>query len=66
MKILVIDDEPVVLNSCRKVLEEDGFDVYLVPSADEALKAMERGRIDFSARRCQDAQARWDISYAKG
>ena len=42
MKILVIDDEPVILNSCRKVLEEDGFDVYLVPSADEALKAMKK------------------------
>jgi len=42
MKILVIDDEPVVLNSCRKVLEEGGFDVYLVPSADEALKAMKK------------------------
>ncbi len=47
MKILVIDDEPVVLNSCRKVLEEDGFDVYLVPSADEALKAMKRGVLIF-------------------
>jgi DNA-binding response OmpR family regulator len=40
MKILVVDDEPVVLNSCRKVLEEDGFDVRLVPSADEALTAL--------------------------
>jgi DNA-binding NtrC family response regulator len=46
MKILVIDDEPVVLTSCRKVLEEDGFDVYLVPSADEALKAMKKGVFD--------------------
>jgi len=46
MKILVIDDEPVVLNSCRKVLEEDGFDVYLVPSADEALKAMKKEFFD--------------------
>jgi len=46
MKILVIDDEPVVLNSCRKVLEEDGFDVYLVPSADEALKAMKKEVFD--------------------
>jgi len=40
MKILVVDDEPVVLNSCRKVLEEDGFDVRLVPSADKALKVI--------------------------
>jgi len=46
MKILVIDDEPVVLNSCRKVLEEDGFDVYLVPSADEALKGMKKEGFD--------------------
>jgi DNA-binding NtrC family response regulator len=47
MKILVIDDAPIVLNSCRKVLEEDGFDVYLVPSADEALKAMKKEGFDF-------------------
>lgn len=40
MKILVIDDEPVVLNSCRKVLEQDGFDVCLVASADEALELL--------------------------
>ena len=46
MKILVIDDEPVVLTSCRKVLEEDGFDAYLVPSADEALKAMKKEVFD--------------------
>jgi len=46
MKILVIDDEPVILNSCRKVLEQDGFDVYLVPSADEALKAMKKEVFD--------------------
>jgi len=46
MKILVTDDEPVVLNSCRKVLEEDGFDVYLVPSVDEALKAMKKEGFD--------------------
>jgi len=46
MKILVVDDEPVVLNSCRKVLEEDGFDVRLVPSADEALKAIKDEEFD--------------------
>jgi len=46
MKILVIDDEPVVLDSCRKVLEEDGFDVRLVPSADEALKVIKDDGFD--------------------
>lgn len=40
MKILVVDDESIVLDSCQKVLESEGFDVYLVPSADKALDAM--------------------------
>jgi DNA-binding NtrC family response regulator len=40
MKILVVDDEEIVLESCQAVLEEAGFEVVLVPSADEALKAM--------------------------
>jgi DNA-binding NtrC family response regulator len=40
MKILVVDDEEIVLESCQAVLEEAGFEAVLVPSADEALKAM--------------------------
>jgi len=43
MKILVVDDESIVLDSCKRVLEADGFDAYLVPSADKALDAMEQG-----------------------
>jgi len=41
MKILVVDDEGIVLDSCQRVLEADGFDAYLVPSADKALESME-------------------------
>jgi len=41
MKILVVDDEGIVLDSCRRVLEEDGFDVLLVTSADKAISAIE-------------------------
>jgi DNA-binding NtrC family response regulator len=43
MKILVVDDESIVLDSCKRVLEADGFDAYLVPSADKALEAIEYG-----------------------
>jgi DNA-binding NtrC family response regulator len=43
MKILVVDDESIVLDSCKRVLEADGFDASLVPSADKALEAMEYG-----------------------
>jgi DNA-binding NtrC family response regulator len=42
MKILVVDDEEIVLESCQAVLEEAGFEAVLVPSADEALQAMNR------------------------
>ena len=42
MKILVIDDEQVVLNSCQRVLEAEGFEVALVPSVTDALEALER------------------------
>ncbi|MBN1226805.1 MAG: response regulator [Deltaproteobacteria bacterium] len=41
MKILVVDDENIVLDSCRKVLVSEGYDVCLVPSADKAIAAME-------------------------
>jgi len=41
MKILVVDDERIVLESCRRVLGES-FEVSLAKSADEALEAMNR------------------------
>jgi DNA-binding NtrC family response regulator len=46
MEILVVDDEPVVLDSCRRVLEAEGFRVHLVPSADAALAAMSESQFD--------------------
>ena len=41
MKILVVDDEPIVLNCCQRILEDQGYAVHLVGSADEAITAME-------------------------
>jgi len=40
MKILVVDDEDIVLDSCQAVLEEENFEVMLVSSADKALEVM--------------------------
>ena len=40
MKILVVDDEDIVLESCQAIFELEGFEVMLVPSADKALEAM--------------------------
>jgi DNA-binding NtrC family response regulator len=41
VKILVVDDDPIVLDSCRRVFEAEGIEVFLVPSAEKALEAME-------------------------
>lgn len=37
MKVLVVDDEPIVLKSCRRVLESEGWEVTCAPSVAEAL-----------------------------
>ena len=41
MKILVVDDENIVLESCRLVLQTEGYEVILVSSSDAALKIIE-------------------------
>jgi len=38
--ILVVDDEPIVLDCCRLILEADGYIVHLVQSVDEAIEAL--------------------------
>ncbi len=38
MKILVVDDDAIVIKSCRRILEVEGFEVTTVPSAEEALE----------------------------
>ena len=40
MNILVVDDDPIVLASCRRVLEAEGYDVVTVASVGEALEAV--------------------------
>lgn len=42
MNILVVDDDPVVRSSCRRVLEAEGHTVIVSSSAQEALSALER------------------------
>ena len=41
VKILIVDDEQVVLKSCRKILEAEGYEVFLSSSAVGALVAVE-------------------------
>jgi DNA-binding NtrC family response regulator len=40
-KILVVDDDRIVLESCRRILENEGHRVYLVESAMQAIELLE-------------------------
>jgi DNA-binding NtrC family response regulator len=46
MKILVVDDDAIVIKSCKRILEEEGFEVSTVPSADNALEEIKRSDFD--------------------
>jgi DNA-binding NtrC family response regulator len=39
-KILVVDDDQIVLQSCKRILESEGFDVVLVNSAMKAIELL--------------------------
>lgn len=41
MKILVVDDDTIVLESCRRILEPEGHEVVEASSARDALRALE-------------------------
>jgi DNA-binding NtrC family response regulator len=43
MKIMVVDDEGIVLESCRRILEPEGYELVLAASADAALEAVDAG-----------------------
>jgi len=46
MKILVVDDDAIVIRSCKRILEAEGFEVSAVPSADSALETMKTSDFD--------------------
>ena len=44
--ILVVDDEPSILNLCRRLLEREGFDTVTVDTAGDGLRLATTGRFD--------------------
>jgi DNA-binding NtrC family response regulator len=46
MKILVVDDDAIVVKSCKRVLEAEGFEVSAVSSADQALETVKKYDFD--------------------
>ncbi len=46
MKILVVDDDAIVVKSCKRILEAEGFEISAVSSADQALEAVKKYDFD--------------------
>jgi NADH-quinone oxidoreductase subunit E/NADP-reducing hydrogenase subunit HndA len=46
VKILVVDDEPIVIRSCEAVLKSAGYDIEGILSGKEAILRMEKERFD--------------------
>ena len=45
-KILVVDDDRVVLTSCKRILNSEGYEVSLTSSVKEALEKLEEKKFD--------------------
>lgn len=46
MRILVVDDDPIVLASCERILGDGGHEVIEAKSVEEGLEALRSGRLD--------------------
>lgn len=46
MKVLVVDDDIIVIKSCTRILESEGYAVTTVPGADEALDILSDNSFD--------------------
>jgi DNA-binding NtrC family response regulator len=46
MKILVVDDDAIVIKSCKRILEVESFEVHSVSSADHALEELKKYEFD--------------------
>ncbi len=45
-RILVVDDDEIVLNSCKRILELEGYELILVSNAKGAIKKLQNEHFD--------------------
>ncbi|MBS1111915.1 MAG: dehydrogenase (ubiquinone) 24 kDa subunit [Nitrospirae bacterium] len=45
-KILVVDDEPIVLRSCERILKSEGYSIALATSGQEAINILQKDDYD--------------------
>ncbi len=47
-KILVIDDDPIVCQSCQGILADDGHDVHIALTGEEAMRMIRSEQFDIA------------------
>lgn len=45
-RVLLVDDEPLVLEMFESILSQEGYDVFVAPNAKDALYHLEKGFFD--------------------
>ena len=46
MRILIVDDDAIVVHSCRRILEAEGMDIHSAASVEAGLSILADGDID--------------------
>lgn len=46
MRVLIVDDDPIVEASCRRIFAGEGYEVRAVPGAEEALRQLHEESFD--------------------
>ena len=46
MRVLIVDDDAIVLQSCRRILEAEGMEIHMARSVEEGEKALTNGVFD--------------------
>src|SRR5690348_17618737 len=62
IRILVVDDERTLRESCASVLQMDGYNVTLIGRGEEALETVRRRKLDRKSTRLNSSHP--SISYA--
>jgi hypothetical protein len=65
-RILIIDDEPEVLDLCRRVLELEGYQVHGVLSGQEARPGRPGDRRSYQTHRPRDCRSNHDRVWHDG
>ena len=58
-RVLVVDDEKLIVKGIRFSLEQDGYEVDCAYDGEEAIEMAKKTEYGYCTVRCNASQARW-------